>query len=167
MWISTKRSSRMCRLAFRAGFRMCLRMRPTSTCARASAFSPCIARTLSAVSRSICWPGRTRRRILAGYARHGRAGERMAAARPPKSACGNSAFRASDRGSGAERQGAAQHRCRLAGLRLHYRARRLAECLRAAGDKALHHRRSFHGVGVRQCVSERRGPPEARRSRRR
>ena len=44
----------------------------------------------------------------------------------------------SDRRFGAERQGAAQHRRRIASLGLHHRARCLAERVRAAGHEALH-----------------------------
>ena len=83
----------------------------------------------------------------------------------PKSACGNSAFRRR-RSPSLEQSGKVQreHRDRLAGLRIHHRAQRTAQRLRATGHEALHHRRSLHGVGLRQCISRRCWPPEARRS---
>ena len=155
MWTSMKSGSRMCRRAFPAGFRMSRRTRPTSMCARDSGFSPFTARTWSAASRSICWPGR----IKSAFSQdaHGMAAqesgwllqaaeERLRQFGVPQQAIADLE---------QSRQGAARHRCRIARFRLHHRAQCLAQRLCSTGDKALHHCRSFHGVGLCQCVSER------------
>ena len=54
-------------------------------------------------------------------------------------------------------------RRRLTSLGLHYRAQRSAERLCATGYEVIHHRRSLHGVGLRQCISKRRRQAAARR----
>ena len=59
---------------------------------------------------------------------------------------------------------AARDRDRLARIGIHHRTQRTAQRLRSARHQALHHRRSLDGVGLRQCLSGRGGPLEARRS---